>query len=190
MEVPTLVVHTLSSSLSSGTIRKVRQPRSFFDFRTSPNIWSPTYNTSLEYTGIKRHSLYHRVPQKADAENLKSNRGSKSIKRSYTIGTYLITTTDRYQRPVPMYYCDWNTGKCCQRNGYRHPVPTIPQTVFRTRFSVSTNRRPIQKLVPVSKIGKFFSTGTVATKFFYKKLHFSRLDHHKRLPIQNSREKI
>ena len=41
-------IHTWNSSLSSGTMRKVRQPLNFFDLSTSPKMWSPTYRTSLQ----------------------------------------------------------------------------------------------------------------------------------------------
>ena len=45
-------VQTLNSWSSSGTIRKVLHPLIFLDFKMSPNIWSPTYRTSLSITPI------------------------------------------------------------------------------------------------------------------------------------------
>lgn len=46
------VVHTISSWAISGTTRNVLQPTIFFDFKISPNIWSPMYRTSLPVAPI------------------------------------------------------------------------------------------------------------------------------------------
>lgn len=58
-----LSVHTCSSCTSSGTIRNVRQPRIFFDFSISPNMWSPTYSTSLPLALMKLVKTSHEPPE-------------------------------------------------------------------------------------------------------------------------------
>lgn len=54
-----LSVQTCNSCTSSGTTRNVRHPPIFLDFRMSPNMWSPTYNTSLPLAPINSVNTSH-----------------------------------------------------------------------------------------------------------------------------------
>ena len=46
-KISRLSCQIVSSCASSGTTKNVRQALSFFDLMMSPNMWSPTYKTSL-----------------------------------------------------------------------------------------------------------------------------------------------
>lgn len=92
---------TCSSCANSGTMRNVRQPRSFLHLSTSPKMWSPKYSTSFPFAPINLENTSHEPDKRENTKRDLSNVEAVTDRSSPKV---YLSLTPRINLP----FSDWS----------------------------------------------------------------------------------